>query len=87
MFVMQGVQISTNEDWNVVVHFNGNSDVVVADITAIVIHLQSSDDACELQTGRAPPLAAATEVQGFGKPFLTTLFRACHPLFTSTIRV
>ena len=36
--------------------------MLVADIAAIVIHLHSAEAACELLTGRAPPLAVSTEV-------------------------
>lgn len=59
---MQSVSCSPGEEWNVIVSFAAESDAVVADISAIVVHLKSADHACELQTGRAPSLAVATEV-------------------------
>lgn len=60
---MQEVQISREQDWDVVIQFAGDSDAIVADVSAVIIHLLSADTSSELSTGRAPPLAVANEVQ------------------------
>lgn len=58
----QDIAIAADADWDVVMRFADGSDAVVADISALVIHLSSADTSSEVQTGRPPPLAVATEV-------------------------
>lgn len=60
---VQGIEVAPNQEWDTVITFAGSSAVAVAEISAIVLQLASTDTSSEAKIGRAPPLALATEVK------------------------